>query len=247
MIAYIDEAGDEGTGGKGSRWLIIGCAMVADSDVDEVRDTVRRACTLAKRGDPKSLHFRNLNHDDRRGIISIITKGPWLGTIVASDTTKFLSGYLATPNHQFNNAALYVVERVSAMASSLNEQATLYFEERRNFNLDQFRQHIQSLLSRGDPRLDPQWISASRISTMKKGIDECLCIADGLANAGYKALEPHRTWRFNETTYLEGFKPSLWKGPPSDEDLYGWGLVLMPTRMFGDFVSEYPWIRDLAK
>ena len=247
MIAYIDESGDEGTDGKGSRWLVLGCAMVSDAALDTARTTVRLACTLAKRSNAKTLHFKDLSHDDRRGIISVIASGPWQGVIVASDTTKIQEGsYLHKPSYQFNYAARYVVERISAMASELQEPATIYFEIRRNFNLSSFRSYIQLLLSQGEPRLNSQWISPQRIHTMEKGVDECLCIADGLANAGYKALEPHRTWGSCEIAYLEEFAPSLWKGPIDHENVYEWGFVLMPTTLFGMFTREYPWIMDLA-
>ena len=240
MIAYIDESGDEGTDGKGSRWLVLGCAMVSDSALVATRDNVRLASTLVRRDNPKNLHFKDLSHDDRRGAISVITGGPWHGTIVVSDTTNIQQGSLLhKPIYQFNYAARYVVERVSKMATVLQEPATIYFEIRRNFDLHGFRAYIQRIISMGDPRIDATWISSQRIHTMEKGVDGCLCIADGLANAGYKALEPHRTWGFRETIYLEGFKRSLWKGPPGHENVYEWGFVLMPTPLFDDFAAEY--------
>ena len=248
MIAYIDESGDEGTDGKGSRWLILGCAMVAESSIDAMRNTVKIACALVNRRNTKTLHFRDLNHDDKRGVISVIASGPWHGTIVASDTTNVRAdSHLRNPTYQFNYAARYVIERISAMATLLQEPTTIYFEARRNFNLEKFRTYIQLLISRGDPRIDSKWISSQRIYTMGKGVDECLCIADGLANAGYKALEPHRTWQSCESTYLEGFKPSLWKGPPGQENVYKWGFISIPTDAFDSLVSEYPWITNLAK
>ena len=47
MIAYIDESGDEGTDGKGSRWLILGCAMVSDSALVATRVPVdNRPCQM---------------------------------------------------------------------------------------------------------------------------------------------------------------------------------------------------------
>ena len=249
MKAYIDESGDEGTINKGSRWLLFGCAMIADSDLEATRGTVQLACTIApNKRNPKTLHFKDINHDDKRGLISVISKGPWSGVVVASDTTMVhANSWLAKPIIQYNYAARYVIERVSMKASILKEPATIYFEARRNFNLKAFREYIDLLLYRGDHRLNPDWISPERIHIMEKGVDECLCIADGLANAAYKALEPHRTWGTFETAYIEGFKPALWMGPPGEENLLEWGFVLMPTPAFEGFVMEYPWIINLAK
>jgi hypothetical protein len=103
LIAFIDESGDEGTDGKGSRWLILGCAMVSDASLDLVRNSVNVACALVGRRHSKGLHFKDLSHDDRRGIISEIISAPWYGTIVASDTTRVLpDSYLKIPTYQFN-------------------------------------------------------------------------------------------------------------------------------------------------
>ncbi len=248
MKAFIDESGDEGTAGKGSRWLVLSCVMVADADVAAVKQQAEAACMMAGRGQRKWLHFKHLNHDDRRGAISMFAGAPWWGTIVASDTTKLTpTTYLRQPRYQFNYAARYVVERVSKMAEALGEPASVYFEARRNFDLVGFRRYIGKLLSNGEPRLNPEWISPQRIYQMAKGIDETLCIADGLANAAYKALEPHRVWGHYETAYLELFKPMLWKGPTGAENIHEWGFILMPTSLWDSFVKEYPWVLDLDK
>ena len=70
----------------------------------------------------------------------MFSQSPWHGVVVASDTTKIIPGSgLSTPRVQYNYAARYVIERISARAAQLQEEATIYFEDRRNFNLVEFR------------------------------------------------------------------------------------------------------------
>ena len=250
MIAYVDDAGDEGTRGSGTRWLVFGCAMVADADVTRVRKTAEVAGILVGRGKPKWLHFRDLRHDDRLGAIGFLCDSqPWQGIIIATDTTQVRAeSVLRQPSYQYNYAARYVVERVSRRAEELGEEATIYFEERRNFNLLAFRRYIDLLLARRDSRLNPTCISSARIFQMPKGKDPLLCIADGLEHAGFRALEPHRFWGTHEGAYLNAFLPRIWRGPTGEANIHKWGFVLMPTDLWGgQFIREYPWIRDLPR
>ena len=249
MIAYVDDAGDEGTRGSGTRWLVFGCAMVADADVPSARSGAEAAGIVVGRGEPRWLHFRDLQHDDRLGAIDYLCSQPWLGVIVATDTTRVKEGSaLWQPSYQYNYAARYVVERISRRAEELGEEAIIYFEHRRNFDLLAFRRYIDLLLARRDPRLNPACISSARIFQMPKGDDSLLCIADGLEHAGFRALEPHRFWRRHERAYLNAFLPRIWRGPVGEENIHVWGFVLMPTKLWGGlFISEYPWIRDLPR
>ena len=244
MIAYIDEAGDIGTGGRGTRWFVFGCVMVADANVDKMRAWVDAAQYLVGKD---SLHFNELTHDDKLGVIGFLQDAPYAGVIVATDTTKIKRGsQLANPFVQHNYAARYVVERISRYAKELGEQATIYFEHLRGFDYAGFDGYMTYLINNpNEPRLDPEYISPGRISRMQKDDDSLLCVADGLAHAAFRALEPQRRWRHYETSYIDRFLSSLWRGPASDENIRTWGVVLMPTPLRIQFEQEHPWLRDL--
>ena len=244
MIAYIDEAGDIGTGGNGTRWFVFGCVMVADANVDEMRTRAHAAEQIVGR----DLHFRDLSHDDRIGVIEFLRDAPFMGVIVATDTTKTRrDSALAYPPLQHNYAARFVVERISRYAQELGEPATVYFEHRRGFDYSGFDRYITRLINDPDEHwLDSNYLSPGRINRMRKNDDPILGVADGLAYAGFRALEPHRKWKSYETSYLDRFTPSLWRGPASDENIRTWGVVLMPTMLRTEFGQEYPWLESLA-
>ena len=249
MYAFIDDSGDEGTDGSGSRWLVFGCVMLAEHDTASVRATVEEASIICGRGRPRWLHFRDLSHDDKHGALEYFKRSPWQGVIVATDTTQVLPGSrLRDPRSQYNYAARYVIERVSRYAVTLGEQASIYFESRRNFALNEFRMYIQRLINNRVPQIDRSVVSPDRIHEMAKGVDATLCIADGLAHAGYRALEPHRLWKRYERSYLEATVERLWRGPANEPNIHNWGFVLMPTSLWGTrFCVDYPWIRDLPQ
>jgi len=246
MLAFIDESGDEGTGGRGSRWLVFGCAMVSQQEAVPTKNTARTAAALATTGRQRWLHFVDMSHDDKHGAIDVLCLGRWHGVIVATDTSALLPGSrLKDPGSQYRYAARYVIERISAYASELREPATIFFEHRRSFDFGALLRYIDLLRTAGG-RIESQWIDPARISQLGKGTDETLCIADALAYAGFRALEPHRLWKRYERSYLDALMPRLWRGPTGRENLHTWGLVLMPTSLWGSkFVREYPWLRAL--
>ena len=224
MIAYIDEAGDIGTGGRGTRWFVFGCVMVADANIEEMRTRAHAAEQIVGR----DLHFRDLSHDDRIGVIEFLRDAPFMGVIVATDTTK-------------------AKKRISMYAQELGEPATIYFEHRRGFDYSGLDRYMTRLINDPDEHwFDSNYLSPGRISRMRKNDDPILGVADGLAYAGFRALEPHRKWKSYETSYLGRFTPSLWRGPASDQNIRTWGVVLMPTMLRTEFGQEYPWLESLA-
>ena len=244
MYAYIDESGDPGTNRKGSRWLVFGCAMVADSDVSKMEPDVQAVRNQANPQSGKHLHFRDLPHDDKVGALNLMAGMPWTGVIVASDTTR-------TPIHDpqllYAATAGYVIEKVFAYAGYLNETASIFFESSGNLHLEELDSLVQlaslsqTMLTREQSATGTNAIPPYRIQEMAKGGTHGLDLADGLAHAAFRALEPNRKWGHFEPSYLNILKPRLWRGP-TNTGSEGWELTLMPTEMAGRFREEHPWL-----
>jgi len=248
MEAYIDESGDEGTEGRGTRWLVFGCACVADAEVERFTQMLHAARMLLGRGHPRDIHCREMRHADRKGILQFLSAPAmdWCGTIVATDTTKQLPGsWLRHPAYQYNYALRYGIERVSSRAAELGEQATIYIEQRRNFDLADFRFYMTKLKRRGERRIDWAFVDPVRIHVAQRTAQVGLCVADALAHAGFKSLEPDPWWGHFECGYLEIMKGKLWRGPGTSNSIHQYGFVLMPAPAWGTLVAEYPWVRDL--
>ena len=244
MYAYIDESGDPGTNRKGSRWLVFGCVMVADGDIEEVQSVVQSIRNRANPQSGKHLHFRDVSHDDKVGTLNLMAEMPWTGVILASDTTKTR---IADPQLFYDATAADVIERVLAYAQELQETANIYFESSQSLHLEV----VYSLISESysaqwtrtgeHPETNSQSVAAYQIREMRKGDAHGLDIADGLAHAAFRALEPNRKWGHFEPVYLNILAPRLWKGP-SNAALEGWGLTLAPAELARHFREEYPWL-----
>ena len=238
MHAYIDESGDPGTYGKGSRWLVFGCVMVAESDVARVDSGVQAVRNRANPQSGKHLHFRDLSHDDKVGALNLIAEMPWTGIVVASDTTRT---QVTDPQLFYDFTAVHVVQRVLDYAGELGESANIYFESSGYLHLEEFESLVQITLTRGQAETGAQAIMPYDIQGITKGGAHGLDIADGLAYAVFRALEPNRKWGHFEPAYLNILTPRLWKSPSSNA-LEGWGLTLAPTELAGHFREEYPWL-----
>jgi hypothetical protein len=244
MEAYIDESGDEGTGGRGSRWLVFGCAMASASELPLLASTVDAASAIlghrSGRG-RRRIHFRRLAHHDKRGVLKFLAIADWLAIIVASDTTSITPGsYLVRPEYQYNYALRYVIERVSQRAEEIREAASIYIDSRRNFDLQRFRTYMILLKNRGAPRIRWQYVDPGRIYTATHAQRPNLALADGLAHAGFKALEPDEWWGHNELAYLDEVKGRLWRGPAAANRIHDYGFVLMPTPSGAALLQSIP-------
>ena len=244
MRAYIDESGAPGTKRRGSRWLVFGCVMVADGDVQEMQSGVQDVRNRLNPQRASYIHFKNISHDDKVGALNLMATMPWTGIVVASDTTKTP---ISDPRLFYDVTAVYVVERALAYARELREDASIYFEDSGNFqvqeleSLVQLASRFQTALTRGQPETSSHSTEPYDIRGIVKGDAHGLDIADGLAHASFRALEPNRKWGHFEPAYLNILSPRLWKGA-SETGLEGWGLNLIPTEMAGNFREEYPWI-----
>lgn len=234
MNVYIDESGDEGTQGKGSRWLVFGCAIVPSSISAQTEKVVYSAidsCRTSK----KYVHFAGLDHASKKGILAILNSCGWLGIVVASDTTKINPGsHLSKPTVQYNYALRYAIERLTKYAAKLGEPIDeIVIEKRRNFRLADFKQYLNKLKSKKDSFIKWDFIDIQNIKVQVKDQEPKLSLADGLAHAVYKALEPDGWWGHYELAYIELLRERLLN------------LTLMPTSIQRVFIEEYPWLQDI--
>ncbi len=244
MFVYIDESGDEGTGGKGSRWLVFGCVAVKSQDGEQVQQVVDFALKARRQTKRPCIHFTDLEHASKKGILNILQIGEWKGIVVASDT-KMTSAqfHLSKPRIQYTYSLRYAIERISRYAQSMNEKAErIIIEKRRNFDLVAFQNYLNLLKSRKDPYFSWDFVDIGGIEIQDKLNEPKLCLADGLAHSIYKALEPDPWWGHYELSYLEFVRDKLWR---SDSGVFDYGLTLMPIRLRGIFTREYSWLQAI--
>jgi hypothetical protein len=246
MKAYIDESGDEGTKGKGTRWLTFGCVLIPGGTHtigNAMANTASRKMPV-----PRPIHFVKLSHADKRGVLATwanMKVVPWAAILVATDTTDILPGsWLDRSDYHYNYALRATIERASQYACIQDERLEIIVEDRRNFSVAKFRRYLTLLKSRNEPRIKWSHLDIRDVSVSTRREHKGLCIADGLAHATFKALEPDDNWGHYERGYLDLVKGRLWKGPANNRVLDN-GLLTMPWGERRHHRLEYPWMRDL--
>lgn len=234
MYVYIDESGDEGTSGNGSRWLVFGCVVLPSAMYTQAEAVVNSAMVSCRPG-KQYIHFAGLDHASKKGTLIILKSCDWLGIVVASDTTKIKPGsYLAKPTFQYNYPLRYAIERLTKYAEKLKEPIDkIVIEKRRNFKLDDFKQYLNKLKLKKDPDIRWDFIDIQSIEVQGKFQEPKLCLADALAHALFKALEPDHWWGHYELAYMELIKERLHS------------LTLMPTSEQKIFKEEYSWLQNI--
>jgi hypothetical protein len=249
VFAFVDESGDPGTGGRGSRWLAIACAIVPDAErKTEVEALLQEVANRAAGGRP--LHFTRMSHDNKRAAYSRLNTAEWLGIIALSDTTKPLPRRLLNPSDHYNDVLTEVLRRILWRAQELDEVPDVFIDRREGrFDLNLFKAHLAEINTDEDPYTDWTRLDLERIRTAEPADEWCLCLADGLAHAAHKALEPN-SWAGPELTYLELCRQRLWRrdrsggryGLPEAAPLIGNGLVLMPAAEVWELIREHRWL-----
>ena len=242
MRAYIDESGDPGTRRSSSRWLALGCVMLADGEVPAVEAAVLRAREIIGGPTLSNLHFRELHHDDKVGALNLLAAEPWAAAVVANDKGAHIrSEALTDPRLLYNHTAQFLIERISDYARALQEPAAIYFENTHAFRVNEFRDYVNSLIRQNNQRIDARFIRPYLIRTLAKGEAPALDVADAVAYSAFRALERHRKWGHYETAYLNILLPKFLRGR-SDGQPVGQGLVLLPTDQVNGVREEYGWI-----
>jgi len=247
LIAYVDESGDEGTIGHGSRWLVFACILdTTDSFSDSLGSFVELAAKKISRQRQKRLpHFAKLSHADKRGVLELFIQADWDAVVVATDTTIVRDGSaLAKPSYQYNYALRYVLERASQRAALAEEELTFIIERRRNFDLAGFRDYVRRLRDLDSTRMAWHVVSEDRLLEASCAQIPELCFADGVAHAMFKAIEPDADWKHYELAYAEIVRRHLWR---RNGALLGSGLTFMPTLGTAQFLREYPWVSEWQK
>lgn len=114
LVAYIDEAGDEGFNSESSRWFVVGCVVLKYGEYLKARANLDQFKVDSGRL-WKNIHFKSLQHNKRKDLCAYIAKSEY-GVIIScfskfdlSKEEKYLSSY---PSMYFVGVK-NILERVS--------------------------------------------------------------------------------------------------------------------------------------
>lgn len=234
VYAYIDESGDEGIG-QGTRWLIGGCAVVDDRWKERVED-ILFALSVKVSGE-RPLHFIDLRDDRKLACYQHIVNAGWLGVVAIADTGALFPKSLNRPRALYYEVLKQIIRRVLWRAADVAKRPEIIIDERhRRFDLDGFKAYLAAIDREEDPQTDWSLLDLDRVRTAKADQEPCISLADGLAHATWKAIEPNDFVGPNRT-YYNLCRNRLWNRPlkPDQRHVHGNdgvldnGVILLPS------------------
>lgn len=249
VFAFVDDTGDPGTGGSGSPWLgyvsfVVPSSGLGDAYVFREKAAARMPETA---GLPENWHAEK-NIDDFYGTLRLMANelDGWCWHAVLSNTamsTSETSRYIHRPAEHRYWVLLWLLERISWLAESRNEQAEV-FVERSGDALDETE--LRRRYERGLPNgrgasyhfLDPR-----RIHISEPVHQPLLNLADTIAYAVGKAVNPHKQRNETFPEYLEMVWPNVWAGPISGRcNLLDYGFRMLPWNSNNEHRQSLPFV-----
>lgn len=248
LTVRVDESGDAGTGGRGTRWLVLGAAVEIGErgQLSDHVETIRQR--LGIKG-AAALHFSRIRRaKDQYGAYLTLSRAPFDAIVVAADSHAiFPDSGLTEPAVHYRYALRFVLERASQIAMAKGRMLEFVVEESGHFELSSFQEYVRRMRASSLPvdRIEWDVVDVDLIRTARKDEDLLLGVADGVAHAYFRALEPMPAWGTVMPIYGDMLQPRLWRGPAADRIL-GNGLTLLPTKKRDAYLVELPYLRSWA-
>lgn len=239
LHALIDESGDAGTGGKGSRWLVI--ALVLDlgepgelaAYLDAIRKVAQRQRTF--------LHFADMKSLSRKLVAcQMLASAPISSIVVAIDTAAIGPGRpLARPGRLYRYGLLLALERASQVAASLGRPLRITIEDSDHLDAERFRRQLGRLRVVPDAVPAMRWdmLDPAAVAVAGKRDEFLLGAADGVAHAFYRAIEPAFAGDPATAMYADILLPTLWRGA-DDSRIFRNGFAFAPSSRAHAYLNE---------
>lgn len=248
LTVYVDESGDPGTRGSGTRWLVL--AGVAETgEPGAIRNALVDIAQRLNQGAPFAVHFSSIQKASvQHAALTKLANEDFTAIVVASDTTRVHGAGLEEPKVHYRYALKFLFERASQLAAQRDCQLSFVIESSHQFDVAAFRQYLSRTKEQPTRHDRTNWEAAeiSRVRTIPKHGELLLSAADGVSYALFRALEPPRGWDVVTPQLAELFKRQLWRGMEGTSVLHN-GLAFVPTPETPSFLHEYPHLRRLSR
>lgn len=253
FVAYIDEAGDEGTvfnpDGTGStRWFVLSALVVRKARDMEIVRLGQQIRTLLGKPPKYPLHFRNLKHEQRIPIVRLLGQAPVrLISVVVHKPSIPLNATEKSRGWLYRYASRLLLERVSWLcrdnrqANDGNGNVDLVFSNRSAMSYEDLRSYMERLKGSPISRIDWGVIDPQTIRAVNHDQLAGLQLADAVATGTYYGFNAN-AYRETEPRYLQLLATRLYQ---RDQTLLGYGLKLWCEDANENLVAE-AFIQSLA-
>ena len=245
-LAFVDEAGDRGWGGRSSPVFVLSAVVVPSSEAHLLRSTLNRINASFGRQPQAVLHWaENIReHHDRKYVARELAELPaaFINVVVCKSSLMGSGTTLSQSSPQYTYPMRRLIERVSWYVNKQGGAATLRVAHVRRFKyevLHNYLDYVQTLPN------TIEWGALKNGTRPEIGAPQQvrgLQIADMVAGSVYAAVRPD-CHGDHESAYLEAIQPRLWYGPTRKLQTYGLNFIRDSAH---DCSGHYPWLSALA-
>jgi hypothetical protein len=227
MYAYIDESGDEGTGGKGTKWFVITALITNQKEATALGNTYHQIKQRINLGADKVLHWSELSHLRKKAVTEELANNDFSICSVLVDTQH---QDIVNTSPKLKGRRLYfytfrrLVERVTWYCDDKGCKVRLYPENKGGIKYEELNGYLDYIQSQPDCEIRKGCILG--VKPKAKFQSNLIQLADCVCGAVYDAVE-YKKYDVLEDSYLLMLKDKLYR---RDSKLFGYGIKFMPHK-----------------
>jgi len=226
IYAYIDESGDEGIGGKGTKWFIITALIANQREAAELGSTYHRIKQRINLGAEKILHWSELSHLRKKAVTEELANNNFSICSVLVDTQH---QDIVNTSPKLKGRRLYfytfrrLVERITWYCDDKGCKVRLYPENKGGIKYEELNGYLNYIQSQPDCQIRKSCILG--VKPKSKSQSNLLQLADCVCGVVQNAVE-HK-YSVIEDSYLLTLKDKLYR---RSGKVFGYGLKFMPHK-----------------
>jgi hypothetical protein len=224
MYAYIDESGDDGIGGKGSKWFVITALIANQEEATALGNTYHRIKQRINLDINKVIHWSELNHLRKKAVVEELANNEFSFCSVIVDTQH---QDIVNTSPKLGGRRLYfytfrrLVERITWYCDDKGYKVRLYPENRAGVKYEELSGYLSYIQSQPDCEIRKDCILVVRPKA--KTQSNLLQLADSVCGAVQNAVE-HK-YGVIEDSYLLTLRDKLYR---RGGNAFGYGIKFMP-------------------
>lgn len=244
MSAYIDEAGDEGIDGKGTKWFIISALILSQAEASALGETYQRIRQRIKLVPGKPLHWVELSHARRKAVMNELSKIEFCFSSIVVNT-RHQDIVRAIP--KLSGRRLYfhafgqLVERVTWYCNDRDCKVRIYPENKGGITRAELKGYLDYMQSQPGCEIRKGCILS--VNPKSKTQSNLIQITDSICGALQNAVEAN--YDVIEESHLLAIKDKFYK---HDDKVFGYGIKFIPynnSLLPRLLEGELPWLNRL--
>jgi len=152
MYAYIDESGDEGVGGKGTKWFVVTALIATQEEAATLGYTYQRIKQRINLGADKVLHWSELSHPRKKAVVEELANSDFSICSVLVDTQHqdIVDTSLKLGGRLYFYTFRQLVERITWYCDDKGYKVRLYPENKAGIKYKELNGYLNYIQSQPD-------------------------------------------------------------------------------------------------